>query len=107
MGELLTVYVIAGIIFLGILWKMIRHSPIGYEDNNGFHYGIKPSSSVQFFKRAKLPNKPVDEFCDGFTQFLQDNPDVSQEFNDAWYNADNRTINDIMYNYVSELESQS
>lgn len=48
----------------------------------------------------------LDDFMNGIYRYMQDNPETLAEFNDAYHNADNRTINDIISDYISELEPQ-
>lgn len=48
----------------------------------------------------------LSDFTMGFTLFMNDNPDVCEIFTEAWHNADNRTIRDIVDDYISELEAQ-
>jgi hypothetical protein len=46
------------------------------------------------------------DFVKGLAIFMDDNPEVLAIFAEAWYNTDNRTINDIVSDYISELEPQ-
>lgn len=48
----------------------------------------------------------VVDFVKGFATFMVDNPDVLEEFAEAWHNADNKTIKSIVDDYITELESQ-
>jgi hypothetical protein len=48
----------------------------------------------------------INDFVKGFTTFMNDNPDVLEEFTEAWHNADNKTIKSIVDDYITELEPQ-
>lgn len=48
----------------------------------------------------------INDFTDGFKLFLKENPDIQDIFVKAWHNADNKTIRDIVDDYIIELEAQ-
>lgn len=47
---------------------------------------------------------PVEEFTETFKQFLNDNPEIKEEFDTAWYNADPHIVNAIVRDFVLEYE---
>jgi hypothetical protein len=47
------------------------------------------------------------DFVKGFTTFMDDNPETLEIFSEAWHNADNITIRDIVIDYIMELEAQN
>lgn len=34
-------YMLSTVLFVGVLYRMGTHAPIGYQDEKGFHYGVK------------------------------------------------------------------
>ena len=46
----------------------------------------------------------VCEFLVGFSNYLSENLDDLETFTEAWHNADNKTIKDIVVDYITELE---
>lgn len=46
---------------------------------------------------------PSQEFCQGFYQFILDNPDIEKEFDDAWHNANIGIVRSIVSDYLIEF----
>lgn len=45
MGTFITGYVIASMLSLIVLAVIAKNAPLGYEDENGFHYGEPPKNN--------------------------------------------------------------
>ena len=45
--DILLIYIIASAISSGILFYLMRTAPIGYEDEDGFHYGDRTFTSKE------------------------------------------------------------